>query len=56
MQLDSLCRLYFPTHQTSVQINTVTDRVYVFKHNDQDCDYELFDTFEEAQEFIQKSL
>lgn len=56
MVIDQLCRLYFPTHKTSVQINTITDRVYVFKYNDSTCDYDIFESFEDAQPFIETAL
>ena len=40
------------THAVQVSRDTVTDRIYLFKHTDRVCDYAQFDTEAEAAEYI----
>ena len=54
--IDNLSTVQFTTHEVCINVNEVTERIYVFKHSDTTCDFEMFDCFDEATAFINAPL
>lgn len=56
--IDNLRVLQFASHVSTVNVNEVTEQIYVFKHNNKDkCNFEIFDAYcDEAELFIKSPV
>jgi hypothetical protein len=52
MTIRRVADIRFVTHAVQVSRDTFTDRIYLFKHTDQLCDYASFDRVEDATDYI----
>lgn len=55
MKLEDIATITFHTHRCTIRQDE-EDRVYVFKHTDNRCDLDSFDTVPEAVEWIIEGL
>lgn len=52
MTIRRVADIRFVTHAVQVSRDSFTDRIYLFKHTDQLCDYASFDRVEDATDYI----
>ena len=52
MTIKKFAEIRFVTHAVQVSRDTLTDRIYLFKHTDQHCDYASFEDIEAATDYI----
>jgi len=52
MTIHKIADIHFVTHHVQVSRDTITDRIYLFKHTDTRCDYASFDQQSDAEDYI----